>query len=240
MTNYNLSLVFLSYVAAVIGSLVTLIAIRDALKVPKDARSELIVSAALSLSVAGIWSMHFIGMLAFNMPDMNMNYNWWLTALSLLICIGVVYIGLVFISDSFSIGKLILAGTFVGIGVAAMHYIGIMAMEMQADFQWDWGIVTISVVIAVTASIVALWLAMNVKHLWQMIASALVMGVAVCGMHYTGMMAVKFIYNAALPPVEAMDIGVVTFSLIVVSLDLIVLVVAMVVIGANRNYLKYR
>lgn len=239
MANYNIYLIVLSYFVSVIGSWVALIATREALGQPADERGELVFTASLCLSVVGIWSMHFIGMLAFNMPGMNINYNWWLTALSLLVCVAVVYIGLVFLAAEFKFGKLILAGIFIGLGVAAMHYTGMLAMQVQADAQWDWNIIAISGVIAIVVSIVALWLAVHVKHLWQIIGSALIMGAAVCGMHYTGMMAVSYVHNAALPVVEAMDMGVVTFSLIISAMDVIVMVIALAVVGANRNRLIY-
>jgi NO-binding membrane sensor protein with MHYT domain len=239
MGNYNIYLVALSYIVSVIGSLGALIAIREALNQDANDRGELIFAASLSLSLVGIWSMHFIGMLAFNMPNMNINYNWWLTIVSLLVCISVIYVGLIFIASEASIGGLILTGIFIGLGVAGMHYIGMIAMQMQADMQWDWNIVAISVVIAIVASIVALWLATNVKYLWQIIVSALIMGIAVCGMHYTGMMAVTFVYNPALPPVELWDIGAVAFAFIVAALDVIALVVVTTIVGANRNSLMY-
>ena len=89
MAHYNLSLVFLSYVVAVIGSLMALIATRNALLRPADSRRGLIYLAALSLGGVAIWSMHFIGMLAFDMSGMHMNYNWWLTALSFVLGVGV-------------------------------------------------------------------------------------------------------------------------------------------------------
>jgi len=239
MANYNTYLVVLSYIVSVIGSFGALIAVREALKQKSGERGELVFAASLCLSVIGIWSMHFIGMLAFNMPAMNMNYNWWLTILSLLVCMGVVYIGLTFMAAAFSVGKVILAGIFIGVGVAAMHYTGMLAMKVQADMQWDWNIVAVSVGIAIAAAIVALWLAMHVKYIWQIIVSALVMGIAVCGMHYTGMMAVNFVHNPALPPIEAMDLGVVAFSIIVVAMDVIIMIIAMAVVGANRNQLVF-
>lgn len=240
MANHNMYLVVLSYVVSVIGSLGALITVREALRQELDERGELVFSAALCLGVVGIWSMHFIGMLAFSMPNMNVNFNWWLTALSLLVAVAVVYIGLAFMAaGEYSVGKLVLAGTFVGLGVAGMHYTGMLAMLVQADVQWDVNIIIISVVIAIVASIVALWLAMHVEQLWQIIVSALVMGIAVCGMHYTGMTAISMVHNPNLPPVEAMDVGVVAFSLIVVALDVIVLVVSMAIVGASRNKLVY-
>jgi NO-binding membrane sensor protein with MHYT domain len=239
MANHNIYLIVLSYIVSVIGSFGALITVREALKPDTTHRGELLFYAALCLSMVGIWSMHFIGMLAFNMPDMNISYNWWLTILSALVCVTVVYIGLVFMATEFSIGKLILAGIFIGLGVAAMHYTGMIAMKMQADAQWDWNIIAISIVIAVVASIAALWLVTHVNYLWQVVLSALVMGIAVCGMHYTGMMAVDFVHNPSLPPVEAMDLGAVAFAIIVVAMDVIIMVVAMVVVGANRNRLIY-
>jgi NO-binding membrane sensor protein with MHYT domain len=241
MANHNMYLVVLSYVVSVIGSLGALITVREALREDTDDRGELIFAAALCLGIIGVWSMHFIGMLAFSMPNMNMSFNWLLTALSLVVAVAVVYMGLAFIAaGEYSLGKLVLAGIFVGLGVAAMHYTGMLAMLVQADVQWDMNVIAVSVFIAVNASIVALWLATHVQHLWQIVISALVMGVAICGMHYTGMTAVSFIHNPNLPPVEAMDVGVVAFSLIIVALDVIVLVVAMAIVGANRNELVYR
>lgn len=75
MANYNISLVLLSYAVAVIGSLMALIATHDALQRPVDRRRGLIVLAALCLDGVAIWSMHFIGMSAFDMQDMTMSYN---------------------------------------------------------------------------------------------------------------------------------------------------------------------
>jgi NO-binding membrane sensor protein with MHYT domain len=238
MANHNIYLVILSYIVSAIGSFGALIAVREALKENVN-RGELVFSAALCLSVVGIWSMHFIGMLAFSMPNMNINYNWWLTILSLLVCIAVVYIGLAFIATALNFIRLILAGIFIGLGVAGMHYTGMLAMEMQADVQWDWNIIAVSVAIAVVVSIVALWLVTHVKSLWHIEISALIMGLAVCSMHYTGMMAVTFTHNPSLPPVEMLDIGAVAFSIIVVAIDVIVMVVGMAIVGANRNQLVF-
>ena len=87
---------------------------------------------------------------------------------------------------------LILAGTIMGLGVAAMHYTGMMAMELAADMSHSHGIVVLSVVIAVVAATAALWIAFNIPGAWQKVISAFIMGVAVCGMHYTAMVGVTF------------------------------------------------
>lgn len=240
MTSYSFTLVFLSYVVAVIGSFMALVITRDALSRPTGNRNGLVVLAAMCLGGVAIWSMHFIGMLALDMGSMEMSYNVWLTLLSFVVGVGVVYFGLTIMTlGEFGYLKLIMAGIMVGSGVAGMHYIGMLSMQMQADTQWDANIIAISIVIAVVASIVALWLAAHVKQTWQMVASALVMGVAVCGMHYTGMAAVEYIHNSALPYVEPMRLTTSIFSLIIVTLDAVIVVLAMAKAMAEANKRKF-
>jgi NO-binding membrane sensor protein with MHYT domain len=240
MANFNLTLVFISYLVAVIGSLMALIIIRDAFMRESDSRRGLVMIAAMCLGGVAIWSMHFIGMLAYNMHGMAMDYNWWLTALSFIVGVGVVFLGLTIMTiGEFGFIKLILAGFLVGLGVAAMHYTGMLSMQMQADAKWDWTLIGTSLVIAVVASIVALWLAVHVKQLWQIIASALVMGVAVCGMHYTGMAAVEFVHDAELPVVEPMALTSTIFTLIIISMDAVIIVLAMAMAMGEANKRRF-
>jgi NO-binding membrane sensor protein with MHYT domain len=86
-----------------------------------------------------------------------------------------------------------------GVGVASMHYLGMAAM-MPATVSYDFGLVLLSFLLAVAASMAALWLAFNLRGPLQMIGSALVMGVAVCGMHYIGMAAATFQDNGGQLP----------------------------------------
>ena len=88
-----------------------------------------------------------------------------------------------------SYAKLIMGGIFTGLGVAGMHYTGMAAMIMPASLSYDPLLLSLSVVIAVVAATVALWLAFNLRCNLQRFGSAIVMGLAVCGMHYTGMAA---------------------------------------------------
>jgi NO-binding membrane sensor protein with MHYT domain len=159
--------------------------------------------------------MHFIGMMAFSLHGVEVdflgrgaaiNYNWPLTVVSFLVGVIVVYIGLsIMCHGGFNFGRLVMSGTFVGLGVAAMHYTGMLAMHVQADLTWNWPIVASSIGIAVVAANVALWLATHVKRLGHIFGSALIMGLAVCGMHYTGMAAAGFTHNPALPNVASMS-----------------------------------
>ncbi len=235
-THYSTDLIAISYIIASLGSLMALLINRDALLRPEEKRSGLVLLASICLGGVGIWSMHFIGMLAMNMPGMEICYNWWLTVLSFVVGVFVVYLGLFIMSQGkFGIPKLVVAGFIVGLGVAAMHYTGMFAMQLQANFSWNWEYIAASLVIAITASIVALWLSVYVKKMWQMVLSALVMGVAVCGMHYTGMAAVSFEYDATLPSVTPVIGGTAIVTLSIVLIDIVVLFIAAITAMAESN-----
>lgn len=140
----------------------------------------------------GIWSMHFIAMLAFNVP-MAVNYDLLTTLISLFVAIFMTGVGLITVSYGHrTLPKLLAGGLFMGLGIAAMHYIGMAAMRMQADMTYDFRLVMLSVLIAVSTSTAALWLAFNLRSAWHKVAGALVMGAAISGMHYTGMAATAF------------------------------------------------
>src|SRR5258707_653514 len=155
------------------------------------ARRVWLIAAAITMG-GGIWSMHFIGMLAFVMP-IPMSYDIGLTTLSLLVAIFVTGGGFYVISrQSASPLRLVLSGIFMGLGIAAMHYTGMAAMRGHAELSYDRPFVALSVAIAIGASTAALWLAFRTTELWQKLAAAVVMGLAISGMHYTGMRAAIF------------------------------------------------
>src|SRR6267142_1190973 len=152
------------------------------------ARRVWLVAAAITMG-GGIWSMHFIAMLAFAMP-IPMSYDIRLTTLSLLVAIFVTGGGFYVISrQSASPLRLVLSGTFMGLGIAAMHYTGMAAMRGHAELSYDRLFVALSLIIAIGASMAALWLAFRTTDLWPKLAAAVVMGLAISGMHYTGMRA---------------------------------------------------
>src|SRR6267142_6878196 len=164
------------------------------------ARRVWLVAAAITMG-GGIWSMHFIGMLAFVMP-IPMSYDIRLTTLSLLVAIFVTGGGFYVISrQSASPLRLVLSGIFMGLGIAAMHYIGMAAMRGHAELSYDRLFVALSEVIAIGASTAALWRAFRTTHLGQKLIAAVVMGLAISGMHYTGMRAA--IFTAHTPVHEA-------------------------------------
>jgi signal transduction histidine kinase len=136
--------------------------------------------------------MHFVGMLAFIMPT-PMAYDIGLTTLSLVVAIFVTGVGFYVISrQSASPLRLVLSGIFMGLGIAGMHYTGMAAMRGHAELSYDPLFVALSLVIAIGASTVALWLAFRTTDLGQKLVAAVVMGLAISGMHYTGMRAAIF------------------------------------------------
>jgi PAS domain S-box-containing protein len=146
----------------------------------------------------GIWSMHFVAMLAFSMPGMDVSYDVPLTALSLIVAILVTGIGLHAVSRDKATPKILLfSGCFVGLGIVAMHYTGMAAMRMGAHVDYDTLWVAISVLIALGAATVALWLAFQNTGLVQKLVAAVAMGLAISGMHYSAMQAAIFTAHSA-------------------------------------------
>jgi NO-binding membrane sensor protein with MHYT domain len=159
------------------------------------ARRAWLAAAAITMG-GGIWSMHFVAMLAFIMP-IPMSYDIGLTALSLVVAILVTGGGFYVISrESASPLHLLPGGIVMGLGIVAMHYIGMAAMQGHAELSYDRLFVALSVVIAIGAATAALWLAFRTTDLWQKLIAALVMGLAISGMHYTGMRAAIFTAHA--------------------------------------------
>ncbi|MBT3153428.1 hypothetical protein HTV45_21580 [Streptomyces sp. CHD11] len=138
----------------------------------------------------GIWTMHFIAMLGFSVDEVSIRYDIPLTLLSLAVAIVVVGIG-VFIVGYLGVGRvaLLTAGTVTGLGVAGMHYLGMASMRMSGAFEYQPALVALSVVIAVVAATSALWAAVSVRGFLPSLGASMIMGIAVTGMHYTGMSA---------------------------------------------------
>ncbi|MDR3529413.1 MAG: MHYT domain-containing protein [Rhodopila sp.] len=140
----------------------------------------------------GIWSMHFVAMLAFVMP-MAVTYDVGLTTLSLVIAVAVTGLGFFAVSRG-GVGwrGIAIGGLVMGAGICSMHYIGMAAMRMQAKLDYDPLLVAVSFLIAAGASVVALRLSLASMSVAQRVAGAVAMGIAIAGMHYTGMAATTF------------------------------------------------
>jgi diguanylate cyclase (GGDEF)-like protein/PAS domain S-box-containing protein len=170
----------------------------------------------------GIWSMHYIGMLAFSLP-VPVLYQYPTVGLSLLAAIGASAVALFTVSrERMGVGSC-MTGTFaMGGGIAAMHYIGMAAMRLPAMMQYSWPIVALSLGVAFAISLVALVLAFRArqekKTSRRKLLSALIMGSAIPLMHYTAMAAASF-YASDVPfstryavRVSSLGIGVISVS----------------------------
>jgi diguanylate cyclase (GGDEF)-like protein len=159
------------------------------------ARRLWLLASALALG-GGIWSMHFIGMLAMAMP-MPMSYDLELTLLSLLLAVVMTGLGLLMVCR---LGPTVIGigsgGIVVGLGIVAMHYVGMEAMRTPVmDIAYDRAWVSISVVIALVAAIAALWLAFRTTRLRARLMAALLMGAGISGMHYAGLVGATMIHT---------------------------------------------
>ena len=155
-------------------------------------RRTLLAGAAVAMG-GGIWSMHFVGMLALNLPVI-VNYDALLTLVSALVSILMTGIALYFasIGDRTPL-KLAGGGLFMGLGISSMHYVGMAAIRANCIISYSAPLVVASIIVGILASTAALWLAFNLRRGWHMIPAAAVMGLAVSGMHYTAMAAASFL-----------------------------------------------
>ncbi len=189
---YDPYLVALSVVVASFGGYVALDLASHAREAGRD-RNGWLGAAALAMG-AGIWSMHFIGMMALRMP-MPVSYDLALTGLSFLLAVAVSGAGLFAVAygrDRWERRRwltLAVAGMLTGFGIVSMHYVGMAGMRMPVPLVYDPVLVIASVVIAVAASTAALWLAFRTASSLQRLSGALVLAAAVVSMHYTGMAA---------------------------------------------------
>ncbi|AOJ11191.1 histidine kinase [Burkholderia mayonis] len=146
----------------------------------------------------GIWAMHFVGMLAFSLP-IPLGYDFRLTFLSLAIAMVVSYFALNAVTrGALTRERLAVGGVLMGLGIAAMHYTGMNALQMRPAIEYDRTLFVASIAIAIGASTTALWIAHRLCNenqpnvIAKRIAAAGVMGIAITGMHYTGMAAAHF------------------------------------------------
>jgi NO-binding membrane sensor protein with MHYT domain len=202
----------LGYVMSCVGSFLGLRCVTLARAYDGIARARWLVLAAVSIGATGIWAMHFIAMLGFSIPGQQILYNVPMTIASMLVAVVVVGVGLFIVG--FGNGgwpRLLAGGAIIGVGVAAMHYLGMTAMSMPDSMSYNVRLVAVSVLIAIVAGTAALWAGTRVNTLGATIGAALIMGVAVSGMHYTGMAALQ-IHRGPMPSMPFASTGMSTVS----------------------------
>jgi len=197
---YNIFLALLSVTIAIVASFTAFgVAERSASSTQKSQKIAWNLFGAFCMGL-GVWSMHFIGMLALELP-LQITYDVETTVLSIIPAIGACSIILWMMTQkSFSRNRLLLSGALFAAGVGLMHHTGMMAMKMDAVMIHNKTLSILSLLFAITTAILALKIQSEVASLYQSqlinkkkFLSALVMGLAISGMHYTAMLAVNFI-----------------------------------------------
>ncbi|MBH0169204.1 bifunctional diguanylate cyclase/phosphodiesterase [Fictibacillus sp. 18YEL24] len=197
-STYHIPLVSLSIIIAVIASYAALDLGIQVQKTRSYARYIWMISGAFAMGM-GIWAMHFVAMLAFHL-SITVTYDITLVIVSIIPAILSSGIALYIISRPVMGKKQVLLGAlFMATGIVSMHYTGMEAMKMNAEIQYNPFLWTLSAVIAFVASVVALYLLSFVSQnyktskIWLVkLGSAVLMGIAISGMHYTGMSAASY------------------------------------------------
>jgi PAS domain S-box-containing protein len=225
-SHHDLGLVVLAIAVAIMASFVALDLAGRIRETRGGPRIGWWLAGAVALG-GGIWSMHFIAMLAFQLGT-RVTYDVGTTVLSLVIAIVVSGLGLFVVYGQRGSWPAILGGgVLAGAGIAAMHYTGMAAMRMASRLSYDPVFVGLSVVIAIAAATAALWLSLRPHRLRQQLGSAVVMGAAISGMHFTGMAAARFDAIAPVGPATAnglsnaylaVAVGAATASLLALAL----------------------
>jgi diguanylate cyclase len=201
-SSYNFWLVAISFVVATLASF-TALDLTGRIFTLASVRLRLAwrLGGAVALGV-GIWSMHFIAMLAFSLP-IPLGYDFTTTACSLGLAIGASFLALYITTQArLTPGHLLAGGVLMGIAIAGMHYTGMAALQMAPGIAYQPAWVAASLAIAIGASTAALWMARALSNddqrhvMRKRFGAALVMGVAISGMHYSGMGAAHFLPDA--------------------------------------------
>lgn len=198
---YDYTLVAASFVVAVLASYSALY-FGAQLATLEQAKARLWLALGALTMGTGVWVMHFVGMQAYVMP-MDMSYDLTITLISWVAAVGASGLALHIIGkDRAGPLQIVIGSLFMGGGITSMHYVGMAAMEMEPGMRYDPVLFSASVVIAVGASGVAMFICRRLQSVQGLkgtalqLGAALAMGVAICGMHYTGMAAMIYPENA--------------------------------------------
>jgi NO-binding membrane sensor protein with MHYT domain len=238
---YNSWLVLLSVLVAIFVSYTALSLSARVARAKNGANTGLwVVGGALAMG-CGIWSMHFIGMLAFSLP-IPLTYDLGLTIASLVIAIAISGFALSVASNpEISIVQLSFSAAIMGTGISAMHYSGMAAIDVVPMITYEPLIMAASIAIAIGASFAALWLFFHLREgnstgmRLARIGAAFVMGLAISGMHYTGMAASQFNAKSFCTGGASVDTGSMAITTGVVAFVVLSLTTAFLVIEARRD-----
>jgi PAS domain S-box-containing protein len=237
--HYDPALVVLSVLIAIFSSWMGL-QIAGQASANRAQRSIVLLTGSLALG-SGVWAMHFIGMLAFDLCT-RVDYDPGVTILSILPSVGASFVALSLIGRKRLGGWALLGGgVLVGAGIGAMHYTGMASMRMSLLLRYDPWMFALSIAVAVVLATLALWVRFGLRSFSAklnesrlLFVSAIVMGLAIAGMHYTGMAAARFVGQVALGATGSSN-----SSFVALAIALITVALTIFVLAAN-GLLRYR
>lgn len=238
--SYNTGLVFLSLLVAIFSSGMALQTAHIARMADLRLYRQIAICTGAVALGGGIWTMHFIGMLAFELCT-SVHYDPTVTILSVVPSVAASWVALQILSQArVQRSHLIMGGVLVGLGIGAMHYSGMAAMRMAPVLRYEPVTFLVSILVAVVLAILALWIRFRLHRtgltlLQRIVISGIVMGLAISGMHYTGMAAARFIGEATQP--DSMIMFNSTFASL--ALSTFTVTVTVLVTAAN-GLLRYR
>ena len=235
---YDAGLVVLSVIIAIAAAYAALDLAGRVTAAHGWARGVWLACGSLAMGL-GIWSMHYIGMLAYTLP-VTVRYNWPTVLASLAAAVIASAVALFVVSrPQLSLRATITGGVCMGAGIASMHYIGMEAMRLPAMCVYNPWIVAASIIVAIVISIIALQVAFRFRTVttwgWSKLGSAVLLGAAIPIMHYTGMAAVRFVVMPETFDPESLAINSLGISGIV-SITAVALAIAIVTSVIDRRF----
>jgi NO-binding membrane sensor protein with MHYT domain len=189
---YNPILVFISVLIAVVGAYTCFDLIIKLSKKQRASQRKVLIGASFAIG-GSIWAMHFVAMLAVNLPIV-IQYDILITLISGLVAVLMTAVAFVIIlSSPYQLKRIILAGIVMGAGISSMHYLGMSATRGNCTLTYSSGWVFLSVIIGMIASTASLWCAMRLHGIFRRIVAAMIMGVSISGVHYVGMLGTTFL-----------------------------------------------
>lgn len=242
--SYSLPLVSLSLFIAIFASFMAFTVAGQAAVVTKAVQKHLLLAVGSLALGTGIWGMHFVGMLAFNLGT-PVIYSWGLTAVSFLPGWSAAWIALHILSrQRLNRMHIMVGGVLVGAGIGSMHYAGMAAMKMSMMLRYDPATFGLSIGVAVILAMLALWIRYGLNRIqilrgtgrFVTAIASVVMGLAICGMHYTGMSAARFVRPAGSDMATAAD----EFSVLLAAAVTFIIVVFIILALGVSLLVKYK
>ncbi|GLK61139.1 hypothetical protein GCM10017624_33020 [Azotobacter vinelandii] len=241
---YHPGLVLLSIFVSIFSATMALQTAQIARRAESALYRHITIGAGAIALGCGIWTMHFIGMLAFELPT-HVHYSTGLTLLSLLPACAASWLALhMLVRPEVDGPQLAMSGTLVGLGIGAMHYSGMAAMQTPLLMYYEPVTFTLSIVVAISLAVLALWVRYGLRQspltrIQRFFASGAAMGLAIAGMHYTGMAAVRFIGEPG-PTEQGVSLNTTIASLALSALTITVTVLVAAVNSLIRSHELYR